>query len=99
MNEALDFLARHGAAVLFVAVFIEQFGVPLPATPWLLAAGALAATGKMSGVVAFFSAALGSVVADMIWFYVGRRSGHRILKLLCRISLEPDSCTRRTQDL
>jgi membrane protein DedA with SNARE-associated domain/rhodanese-related sulfurtransferase len=99
MNEALDFLARYGAVVLFVAVFIEQFGIPLPATPWLLAAGALAAGGKLSGLVAFSAAALGSIVADMIWFYLGRRSGHRVLKLLCKISLEPTTCTRRTQDI
>jgi membrane protein DedA with SNARE-associated domain len=48
MNEVLQFVTRHGAAVAFAAVFIEQLGVPLPATPWLLAAGALAATGKIN---------------------------------------------------
>ena len=49
MNQTLEFLVRHGAAVLFASVFVEQLGVPLPAAPWLLAAGALAATGKMLG--------------------------------------------------
>src|SRR5437016_2453724 len=99
MNEALDFLVRHGAAVLFAVVFIEQMGVPLPATPWLLAAGALAGAGKMNWVVALGAAAFGSVVADLIWFYLGRHYGNRVLNLLCRISLEPDSCVRRTQDV
>src|SRR5436309_9723916 len=99
MNEVLDFLVRHGAAVLFAVVFIEQMGVPLPATPWLLAAGALAGAGKMNWVVALAAAALGSVVADFIWFYLGRHYGNRVLNLLCRISLAPDSCVRRTQDL
>ena len=45
MNETLEFLIRHGAAVVFAAVFVEQMGVPLPAAPWLLAAGALIGTG------------------------------------------------------
>src|SRR5258708_1640943 len=99
MNEPIEFLFRHGAAVLFAAVFIEQMGVPLPATPWLLAAGALAGAGKMNWVVGLGAAAFGSVVADFIWFYLGRHYGNRVLKLLCRISLEPDSCVRRTQDV
>src|SRR6266511_2282545 len=99
MNETLEFLVRHGAAVLFAAVFVEQMGVPLPAAPWLLAAGALCGTGKMNWAVALGAATFGSAVADLIWFYLGRFGGHRVLNILCRISLEPDSCVRRTQDL
>jgi membrane protein DedA with SNARE-associated domain/rhodanese-related sulfurtransferase len=99
MNEVLQFVTRHGAAVVFAAVFIEQLGVPLPATPWLLAAGALAATGKINLFVAITTATFGSVLAGAIWFYLGRYRGTRVLTLLCRISLEPDSCVRRTQTL
>src|SRR5438552_7767334 len=99
MNETLEFLVRHGAAVLFAAVFVEQMGVPLPAAPWLLAGGALAATGKPDWFVALSAATLGSVLADLIWFYLGRFGGNRVINLLCRISLEPDSCVRRTQGL
>lgn len=99
MAHILDFLVRHGPTVLFAAVFIEQIGVPLPASPWLLAAGALSATGDMNWYSALFAAACGSVLADLIWFYLGRREGVRVLHFLCRISLEPDSCVRRTQDL
>src|SRR6266481_3606646 len=97
MNETLEFLVRHGTLVLFAAVFVEQMGIPLPAAPWLLAAGALAGTGEMNWFVALSAAAFGSVLADLIWFYLGRHGGQRILNLLCRISLEPDSCVRRTQ--
>ncbi len=99
MNEILEFLVRHGAAVVFAAVFVEQMGVPLPAAPWLLAAGALAATGKLNWVVALSAATFGSILADLIWFYLGRYRGQRVLSFLCRISLEPDSCVRRTQDV
>jgi len=99
MHETLEFLGRHGAAVLFAAVFVEQIGIPLPAAPWLLAAGALAGPGRINWVSALGAAAFGSVLADMIWFYLGRHRGLRVLNLLCRISLEPDSCVRRTQNL
>jgi membrane protein DedA with SNARE-associated domain/rhodanese-related sulfurtransferase len=99
MAEILDFLARHGPSVLFAVVFVEQMGIPLPASPWLLAAGALGATGKPHWSVALAAGAAGSMLADVIWFYLGRYGGQRILNFLCRVSLEPDSCVRRTQDL
>jgi membrane protein DedA with SNARE-associated domain/rhodanese-related sulfurtransferase len=99
MNQTIEFLVRHGWVVLFVAVFIEQMGIPLPAAPWLLAAGALAGTGKMNWVVALGSASIGSVTADLIWYYLGRHYGNRVLGLLCRISLEPDTCVRRTEGI
>src|SRR3989442_5600774 len=99
MNEVLFFLVRHGAAFLLAVLFTKQMGVPLPATPWLLAAGALAGAGKMNVAVALGAAAFGSVLADLIWFYLGRHYGNRVLGLLCRVSLEPDSCVRRTQDV
>ena len=99
MTETLGFLVRHGPVVLFAAVFVEQMGVPLPAAPWLLAAGALAATDNINWFAALATATFGSLLADLIWFYLGRYGGHRVLDLLCRISLEPDSCVRRTQDV
>jgi membrane protein DedA with SNARE-associated domain/rhodanese-related sulfurtransferase len=99
MNETLDFLVRHGITVLFAAVFVEQMGVPLPAIPWLLAAGALAGTGQMNWLVALGAGTVGSLLADLIWFHLGRHRGQRVLNLLCRISLEPDSCVRRTENL
>lgn len=99
MNETLDFLIRHGAAVIFVALFIEQIGLPFPATPFLLYAGALVGAGKLNTVTTVAAAVAGSLVADLIWFYIGAFTGKRALKVLCRISLEPDSCVRRTQDL
>ena len=64
MNDALAFLVRHGAAVLFAVVFFEQIGVPLPAAPWLLAAGTLIVAGQITWVVALCAATVGSVVAD-----------------------------------
>jgi membrane protein DedA with SNARE-associated domain/rhodanese-related sulfurtransferase len=99
MNETLEFLGRHGPAVVFVAVFVEQMGLPLPAAPWLLAAGASAVTGRIHWFAALSAGVSGSLVADVVWFYLGRSGGQRVLNFMCRVSLEPDSCVRRTQDL
>jgi membrane protein DedA with SNARE-associated domain/rhodanese-related sulfurtransferase len=99
MNEILELLVRHGAAILFAVVFVEQTGIPLPAAPWLLAAGALIGAGKLNWWIALSAATFGSLLGDLIWFYLGRHYGNRVLGLLCRVSLEPDSCARRMQNL
>jgi membrane protein DedA with SNARE-associated domain/rhodanese-related sulfurtransferase len=99
MNEAVQILTRHGAPVVFVAVLLEQLGLPLPALPWLLAAGALSATGQCSFAGSVFVSVLACLIADGLWFYLGRFKGAKVLGLLCKISLEPDSCVRRTQNL
>ena len=97
MNETFQFLARHGYAVIVAWVAAEQAGIPVPALPMLLAAGALSALGRMNPVAAVALAVLGSLASDTTWYIMGRLRGIRILKLLCRISLEPDSCVRNTQ--
>lgn len=98
MNEALHFLTQHGTIVLFAAVFAEQIGLPLPAVPFLIAAGALVGTGQMSLSMAVLAAVLAALLGDQVWFELGRRRGRRVLNWLCRISLEPTSCVRRTED-
>jgi membrane protein DedA with SNARE-associated domain len=97
MTETLDFLVRHGYLVVFGWVFFEQIGLPLPAVPVLLAAGALAGTGKLSLALILLLAVVASVISDVIWYQIGRIRGGKVLNLLCRISLEPDSCVRRTE--
>ncbi len=97
MKEALEFLSRHGYAVIFAWVLAEQAGVPVPALPMLLAAGALAAMGKMNPAAAAALAVAGALASDVTWYSLGRTRGIRVLKMLCRISLEPDSCVRNTQ--
>jgi membrane protein DedA with SNARE-associated domain/rhodanese-related sulfurtransferase len=84
---------------VFGAVFLEQMGLPLPVAPLLLAAGALSATGQFSPLFGLGITVLACLIADTFWFYLGRYRGHRVLGLLCRISLEPDSCVRRTQNV
>jgi membrane protein DedA with SNARE-associated domain len=97
MNDTFQFLSRHGYAVILAWVCAEQAGIPVPALPMLLAAGALAGLGRMSLPAAAAVAVLGAMASDTLWYTLGRRRGIRVLKLLCRISLEPDSCVRNTQ--
>ena len=97
MNETFQFLSRHGYAVIVAWVAAEQAGVPVPAIPILLAAGALSALGRMNPIAAGALAVFGSLLSDATWYAMGRLRGIKILKLLCRISLEPDSCVRNTQ--
>ncbi|MCE3242651.1 MAG: hypothetical protein K0Q83_3158, partial [Deltaproteobacteria bacterium] len=99
LEQAADFLIRHGYAVLFGWVLLEQLGLPIPAAPLLIAAGALARAGKMNLTFALTLTFVAVILADLFWYSLGRYRGGRILKLLCRISLEPDSCVRRTENL
>jgi membrane protein DedA with SNARE-associated domain/rhodanese-related sulfurtransferase len=91
-------LIAYGYLLLFAWVLVEQFGVPLPATPILLAAGALSAEGRISFFVALVAGLAAALIADSSWFLVGRRHGHRLLRLLCKLSMEPTVCVRKTQD-
>src|SRR5467141_4104431 len=99
MHRTLEFLLHHGNVLLLGWVFAEQLGLPLPSMPLLLAAGALAGTGRMSFFASMFYVMLAAVTADSVWYQLGRRKGIRILQLLCKISLEPDSCVRRTEGI
>lgn len=99
MKETVDFLLLHGYIVLFVWVLAEQLGLPIPSIPMLLAAGALAGAGRLSLAWSIMLAVVASVSADVLWYEVGRRRGGKILGLLCRIALEPESCVRRTENI
>jgi membrane protein DedA with SNARE-associated domain/rhodanese-related sulfurtransferase len=91
-------LLTYGYLLLFAWVLVEQFGIPLPAAPVLLAAGALSVEHEISFPLALLAGLLGSLTADSSWFLIGRRYGHHVLRILCKLSLEPTTCVRRTQD-
>ncbi len=91
-------LLTYGYILLFTWVLVEQLGIPLPAMPVLLAAGGLSAEGQISFSLALLSGVVASLVADSAWFLIGRKYGHHVLRILCKLSLEPTICVRRTQD-
>ena len=99
MHSAFEFLVRHGYIVLLCWVFVEQMGVPIPTIPLLLAAGALAGTARLNFLGAMLLCIFAAVCADSIWYAMGRTKGIRVLQFLCKISLEPDSCVRRTEGI
>src|ERR1017187_4919216 len=97
MAETLQFVVQHGYLLLFFWVLVEQAGLPIPATPLLLAAGALAGQHQLKFALVVIIAATGSLVSDTFWYFFGKRKGPIVLNFLCKIALEPDSCVRRTE--
>lgn len=97
MNELRQFLVGHAEAVLFLAIFAEQLGVPFPAVPILLAAGALIADGALNPATALGITIVACMLADLIWFYVGRVGGNGPLRFLCRLFLRDASSFGRTE--
>ncbi|HUQ73539.1 MAG TPA: DedA family protein/thiosulfate sulfurtransferase GlpE [Burkholderiales bacterium] len=93
----MGLLARHGVALVFFNVLLEQVGLPVPAVPTLIVAGALAASGQLSAPAVFGVAVLACYIGDGLWFAGGRRYGRRVMSLLCRVSLSPDSCVRQSE--
>jgi len=97
IRESVAFVERHGYALLLLWVLVEQSGVPLPSVPLLLISGALIRTGCLHFAFAIACCILAAVTADTIWFQLGRQRGRRVLRFLCRVSIEPDSCVRQTE--
>jgi membrane protein DedA with SNARE-associated domain len=97
--EGVDaYIHAYGYPALFGAMVIEQFVPPLAGEPILLGAGALAGTGYFRLWFATALALAGTVVGDLVWYEVGRLGGQRVLRRMCRLTIEPDTCVRRGVD-
>lgn len=90
---------NFGPLVVFMTVLLGQLGIPLPAYAVLILTGGLAAHGQLSLPGLFAAALAGCVIADSAWYLAGQRFGRRVLGLLCRVSLSPDSCVRQTETI
>lgn len=90
-------IAHYGLMIVFVNVLVDQIGLPVPAVPTLIVAGAVAADGRLPFAALFACSVAACLLADCGWYLVGQRYGIRVLKTLCKISLEPDSCVSQTQ--
>ena len=97
MSIALEFFVNYAYAILFTWVLVEQLGVPIPSIPVLLTAGTLAATHRLNGGVALLSVLAACLVADSFWYFLGRRYGHAVLQLLCKLSFEASTCVNKTE--
>jgi len=96
-NDLASIVSEYGVAVVFGNVLVEQIGIPVPAIPTLIVAGALAASGKLSLAAVFAVALIACVMADVAWYVAGRIYGNRVMRFLCGISLTPDSCVSQAQ--
>src|SRR5215472_17143265 len=97
MNDISSLVSQYGLLIVFANVFVEQIGFPIPAIPTLVVAGAFGMSGKLSLPAIFIVALAGSLLADAAWYAAGRAYGNRVMRLLCAISLTPDSCVSQTQ--
>jgi membrane protein DedA with SNARE-associated domain len=99
VDGATAYLIHHGYVVLFVWVAAERLALPVPSEPVLPAAGVLASAGLLRLPSAIAVGMAASLLSDVVWDEIGRARGSQVMRLLCRISLEPDSCVRRSQDV
>ena len=92
-------MLEQGYAVLFLVLIADQSGFPLPAAPFLVTAGAMIRAGRLDLWAVLGLSLLASLIGHTAWYWAGRSRGHKILQRVCTLSLEPDACVRRTQDL
>jgi membrane protein DedA with SNARE-associated domain len=97
MQHIISVIEQHGLLVVFLNVLLAQSGLPLPAFPTLMAAGAFVTQSRYQVHEIILSGVSGSLIADLAWYWSGERYGRRILGLLCKMSLSPDFCVRRTE--
>jgi membrane protein DedA with SNARE-associated domain/rhodanese-related sulfurtransferase len=98
MSQLAHLIQTYGLLIVFGTVLLEQVGLPIPAFPVLIVAGGLAVDGHVNWALALVASVLACLASDYFWFRAGRYYGKRILRLLCRISLSPDSCVNQTED-
>ncbi|MBZ5580047.1 MAG: VTT domain-containing protein [Acidobacteriia bacterium] len=98
MNHTVQFLIQHGYLLLFCWLLAEQAALPVPSIPLLLACGAVARAGRLNPVLILLYGLAACLLADTVWFQLGKRRGSKILQFICRIALEPDSCVRQTEN-
>jgi membrane protein DedA with SNARE-associated domain/rhodanese-related sulfurtransferase len=99
MSTLTLWLEHIGVLAVFALVLVEQIGLPLPTYPLLIVAGAWSAQGGASLGRIAAAAIAACLLADLNWYAAGRRFGSRVLRAMCRLSLEPDSCVSDTEHL
>ena len=98
MNELLSLLSRYGYLLILANLFLESVGLPIPAAPILVAAGATAALGSLKILNVLLIALVASLLGDLLLFLAGRYTGWAILGFLCRLSVNPETCIVRSAE-
>jgi len=97
MHAIAQFVVQHGYAILFTAVFARQIGLPVPANLFVVAAGAIAASGKLALVPVVVLAVIACLLADSAWYEAGRLRGNKVLHFIHRLTRDPDAHDRRAK--
>lgn len=95
----VQLITEYGLLLVFAGVLVEQLGAPVPAYPVLMLTSALAARGQFNVFALLATAVAACVIADTVWYQIGRALGRRVLRVLCQISLSPDGCVRQTESV
>jgi membrane protein DedA with SNARE-associated domain/rhodanese-related sulfurtransferase len=98
MSELVSLIQTYGVLIVFGIVLCQQIGLPIPSSPWLIVAGAMSVNGGSNLLLCLLASVTAVMISDAFWFSAGRFYGKRILRLLCKISLSPDSCVSKTED-
>lgn len=99
MEELIGLLAQHGLSLVFANVLLAQAGVPIPAVPILVVAGAFVSQGEIALAPLLLVSVVASLIGDTLWYAAGRRYGYGVLRTLCRVAIEPDSCVKQTENI
>ncbi|MGE0668593.1 MAG: rhodanese-like domain-containing protein [Sphingomonadales bacterium] len=99
METIVALIQQYGLLVIFINLLLEEAGVPIPSMPVVMIAASMAGVSEygIPGIVAAGTA--GALISDIAWYRSGRRYGRRVLTLLCRVSLSPDTCVRQTESM
>lgn len=97
MDTLLYLIQNYGLWFVFIAVLLDQGGIPVPAYPSIILASALTVQAGGSLWPLVLVAVVAALGADLLWYAGGRRFGGRLIRLMCRLSLSPDSCVATTR--
>jgi membrane protein DedA with SNARE-associated domain/rhodanese-related sulfurtransferase len=97
MQQVASDIERYGLLVVFLNVLLAEGGLPLPAFPILITIAALVTQSRQQVLEIIVVGVSGALIADLAWYWSGKRYGRRVLAFLCKMSLSPDFCVRQTE--
>jgi membrane protein DedA with SNARE-associated domain len=74
------YIAQYGVAALFVVIYLESFGAPLPGESALIASSVMAAAGDLSILQVFLAVWAAAVLGDSTGYAIGRIGGRPLLQ-------------------
>lgn len=98
MSASLSLIAHHGYIIVFLIVFLEAIGLPVPAALALVAGGAAAASGLLRAPTVLLLAVVGMLLGDSLLYGLGSHTGWRLLGFLCKVSANPETCILRSAE-